>query len=232
MEKVIIGNCTLYHGDCLDILADIPMVDLIVTDPPYGKKYKSNGGPRVSAVNRHTIQERTTILNDQFVDVRWFPAMYGQLKERAAAYVFCDFEMYSIAKTTMTKANFTLKTPLVWDKGNCGMGDLQGDYGNQTELILYGTKGRHLLNGRRDRNLLTYQRPADAFRKHPHQKPTGLLNFLIVKSSRPGDLVLDLFMGSGSTGVACIETGRKFIGIELDRQHFDTACSWITEASR
>lgn len=219
----------IIHGDCLDIMKSIPdnSIDLIVTDPPYGIEYSSNGGPRVSKSRKKQISQETKIRNDAYVNPVWFQQMHRVLKPKSAIYVFCNFDSINAMKQYMINNEFTIKTTLIWDKGNCGMGDLKGDYGNQVELILYGTKGRHILNGGRDRNILKYQRPADAYRLHPTQKPKDLLTFLINKSSYQKSLILDPFIGSGSTAVACINADRYFIGIELDDNYYKVACERV-----
>jgi len=209
--------CTIVEGDCLDVMAEMSydMIPLVITDPPYGIDYVSAGGPRATDPN---IKQRTRITGDSMIDPQWFAAIYPLLKSSGAMYVFTCFKSYSEFEAAIKQAGFVMKTTLVWDKGNCGMGDLKGDYGNQTELVMFGTKGRHLLNGRRDRNILPYQRPSDAHRLHPTQKPVSLIKYLIRKSSYKGDLIVDPFAGSGSTFVAAKELGRHYFGCDIDSE--------------
>jgi len=223
-KKKTLGEHVLYWGDCLEIMPTLGerSIDLIVTDPPYGTSYSSQGGPRVSKNRKSTISNETQIMGDDFVNPKWFSYFYKVLNDGSAFYGFCNFKSYSDFESKI-KNIFRMKTPLVWDKGNCGMGDLKGDYGNQIELIIYAVKGRHILNGNRDRNLLSFQRPADAYRLHPMEKPVDLLSYLISKSSKEDDIILDPFMGSGSTGEAAIKLGRRFIGIEKDLKYFKVA---------
>lgn len=206
---------TIIQGDCLEVMPQLPVdkIPLVITDPPYGIEYVSAGGPRATDPN---IKERTRIIGDAAVDPRWFLDIYRLLKPNGAMYVFGCFKSYSAFEVAIKQAGFALKTTLVWDKGNCGMGDLEGDYGNQTELVMFGVKGRHLLNGRRDRNILSYQRPSDAHRLHPTQKPVDLIEYLIRKSSNKGDLIVDPFAGSGSTLVAAKATHRHFFGCDIN----------------
>lgn len=118
-----------------------------------------------------------------------------------------------------------LKTPIVWDKGNWTSGDLTGDYGNQCELILFAHKGRHKLKDGRPSNL--WRVPRDPAGEHPTPKPVALMSRCIHNSVDKGGLVLDPFMGSGSTGVAAIREGCHFIGIELEPKYFDISCRRI-----
>jgi len=218
MNKII-------HGDCLEVMKSVPdnSVDLIVTDPPYGINYSSNGGPRVSKERKNKIAQETRLLGDMNINPEWFIQMYRVLRTESALYCFCGWETFSEMKDHIKKAGFIIKTPLVWDKGNCGMGDLKGDYGNQTEIIIFATKGRHILHLGRHRNIFKVQRPADAYRLHPTQKPEELLHHLILKSSEVGQIVLDPFVGSGSTLMASKSLDRKFIGIEKDEKYYKIA---------
>ena len=100
---------------------------------------------------------------------------------------------------------------------------MKGAYAKQTEFILYAVKGRHILNGARDTDTLYYNRVVGNMQLHQNQKPVDLCKYLINKSSNENDTVLDCFMGSGSTGVACLQTNRKFIGIELEEKYYNIA---------
>ena len=219
----------LICGDCLDILPTLETgsVDAVITDPPYGIDYSSQGGPRVAD---HNISKRTRIRGDAAFNPEWIVQMQRPLRPGGALYVFCCWDSYANTVSAVVGAGLKNKTTLVWNKGNCGMGDLAGDYGNQTELIVFAHKGRHILRGARDRNILSFQRPGDARRLHPTQKPVELLAWLIEKSTDVGDTVLDPFFGSGTTAVACVQTGRNFIGIELDPGYYAIAEQRINAA--
>ena len=123
---------------------------------------------------------------------------------------------------------FKLKNIIVWEKNNTSMGDLKGSYAPKHEFILYGHKGRRLRNGFRYADIIKANRTNNKL--HPTQKPIDLLEIFIKQSTNENEIVLDCFMGSGSTGVACVNTGRKFIGIELDKNYFDIASKRIEEA--
>ena len=223
----------LILGDCLDEMKEIPdgYIDLIVTDPPYGINYSSAGGPRVSKIRKNKIKNETKIKMDTSINPKWFLEMSRVLKVSGAIYCFCNFKSYSEMRQYLLNNNLKEKTHLIWDKGNCGIGDLRGDYGNRIELILYFVKGRHILNGARDRNILSYQRPSDAHRLHPTQKPEKLYQYIIEKSSNRNDIILDPFMGSCPAGVASLKTSRNFIGVEIDEHYFKIAKTRI-EASK
>ena len=125
---------------------------------------------------------------------------------------------------------FKIKNIIVWEKNNTSMGDLKGSYAPKYELVIFAHKGRRVLNGFRYADIIKAARTGNKY--HPTEKPVDLLEIFIKESSNKDEVVFDAFMGSGSTGVACVNTGRKFIGMELDKKYFDIACSRITEAQK
>jgi site-specific DNA-methyltransferase (adenine-specific) len=104
---------------------------------------------------------------------------------------------------------------------------LKGNYGYQYEMILFAHKGRRYLNGSRDANILHFDKVPTQAMRHPTEKPIKLLEYLISKSTFEGEVVLDMFMGSGSTCVAAKQTHRHYIGIELEKEWFDVALSRV-----
>lgn len=124
------------------------------------------------------------------------------------------------------KVGFVFQQLLIWDKGNC---TLNRYYLNSYELILMLRKGKaKTIKNRGDKNILRIKNLFDR-KIHPTQKPIELLKILINNSSDEKGIVLDPFSGSGSTCVACINTDRKFIGIELDKNYFEIARKRIEE---
>lgn len=213
---------TIVVGDCLQIMADMPdgCVDLVITDAPYGIEYETKRGAgtgkRICA---------TFIEGDTVEDV--LPAVAEicrVLKDSGALYWFTRLDMYCLWYQEISKY-LTLKTPLIWDKKNDTMGDLQGDYGCRTEPIIFAVRGRHLLRGYRSHNLISFTRPPNSgmYRLHPHQKPVELMEFLIKKSSDEGDIVFDPFIGSGTTAVAAAKTGRLFFGCDVVKEYVELA---------
>ena len=136
--------------------------------------------------------------------------------------MFCNANHIDYFKQQIEQ-HFVLKNILIWVKNNWSAGDLKGAYAKQTEFILYAVKGRHILNGARDTDTLYYNRVVGNMQLHQNQKPVDLCKYLINKSSNENDTVLDCFMGSGSTGVACLQTNRNFIGIELEEKYYNIA---------
>jgi len=205
-EPVVIGDATLYHGDCLEILPTLGKVDAIVTDPPYGIGYKASCPSRINSTGNVNLGE---IIGDNqpfdptpFLD--WPCVLFG-------ADHFCN------------------KLPEggvmhVWDK-HCGRAS--NDYFSDAELFWINRKSkryvfRYLWKG-------IQQEGKGEKRYHPMAKPIELMKFCIMVLKVEG-VIFDPFMGSGTTGVACADLGRKFIGIEIERKYFDIACERIEAA--
>jgi site-specific DNA-methyltransferase (adenine-specific) len=117
----------------------------------------------------------------------------------------------------------------VWEKNNTSMGDLKNDFAPKIEFILFLQKGQRLINGSRDPNIFKFNRTGNKI--HPTQKPVDMIEYLLSKFSDENDTIIDPFMGSGTTGVACINTNRKFIGIEMDDNYFKIAKDRIEKAN-
>ena len=213
----------LYNGDCLEVMDKLieegVKVDCILTDPPYGINFKSN----------HRKEKYSYIENDNNLDFikNYFSRCYALLKEDTHIYCFCSWHNIDKFKIEFEKY-FKLKNIIVWEKNNTSMGDLKGSYAPKHEFILYGHKGRRLRNGFRYADIIKANRTNNKL--HPTQKPVDLLEIFIKQSTDKNDVVFDGFMGSGSTGVACMNTNRKFIGIELDNNYFNIASKRIEEA--
>ena len=213
----------LYKGDCLEIMDKLiekgVKVDAIITDPPYGMEFKSN----------HRKIKYENIINDN--NLEWldehFEKVNNILENNAHGYCFCSFHHVDKFKQSIEKF-FKVKNILIWEKNNTGMGDLKGDYAPKYEMIIYFHKGRRLLEGKRHPNIFKYAKTGNKL--HPTQKPKDLIEFLIKNSTKENETIFDGFMGSGSTGVACKNTNRKFIGIELDDKYFEIAKKRIEEA--
>jgi site-specific DNA-methyltransferase (adenine-specific) len=212
----------IIQGDCLSVLPQLPSesVDLLLTDPPYGMRYRGKrwGKPMQGDA-----------------DLSWFRPFiqeaYRVLKPNTHAYLFCNEYGLATFRAEMAAAGFKVKRLLVWVKDQHTAGDLVGDYANRTEYLLFGHKGRRLLNGHRDANVLFFKR-AGRRRDHPTEKPVDMLRYLIEKSSAPGELVLDPFAGSGSICRAAKDLGRHFLGIEIDPTYAEIARRSVADPAR
>ena len=206
VEVVTIGNATLYHGDCLEILPTLPKVDAVVTDPPYGIGYRSGHD---GSLPRSIAGDESVALRDAVISLD------------GARAVFATWRCVPPVRP---------RGCLEWAKNAGGMGDLSFPWRPDFELVWVFGDG---WTGARDSAVLRAStvctwNTGPAARVHPHEKPVDLLEQIVVKA--PGDSILDPFMGSGTTGVACANLGRKFIGIEIERRYFDIACERIAAA--
>ena len=218
LNKIYNEDCLqlnkIYNEDCLLGLQRIPnqSVDLIVTDPPYGINYQRH--IREKVYKKMKNDNSLDFLNECFLQCN------RVLKDNTAIYCFCSWHNVDVFKREFEKF-FKLKNIIIWVKNNTSMGDLEGSYAPKHEMVLFGHKGRRKLEGFRYPDVLGAARTGNKL--HPTQKPLDLIELLIKNSSQVGDVVLDPFLGSGSTAVACINTNRNFIGFEISKEYCDIA---------
>jgi len=218
-DNIILGNSL----EVLETLED-GCIDIVLTDPPYGIDYVSN-----RSIYDNTITKRG-LLNDgkdEAFDLldKTCEVLQRKTAENSHLYFFCSWSVFSNFETIISKY-FTIKTPIVWDKGNKGSGDLDNDWGNQTEIVIYCVKGKKLVNNRRG-NLISIPRLHTSKMIHPTQKPNELIKQILEVSFTDGDFIVDPFMGSGSTVKVCNELKAKCLGIELDKEMFNIANNYI-----
>ena len=191
-------------------------MDLGVTDPPYGINYKSDRRVVADKFERFSLDDNLGWIDDFVAEA------YRLLKDNSAIYVFCSWHNVEVFKLAIAK-KFKVKNILIWNKNNHGTGDLKGSYAPKYEMCIFAHKGRSLNRGKRWADVLEFAKVPSKELKHPTEKPVAMLDLLIKNSSDEGDLVLDPFMGSGTTGLACQNTNRNFIGFELDETYFNIA---------
>ena len=211
----------LWQGDCLELMKNIAdnSVDMILTDPPYGMDFQSH--------RRKDVYAR--IKGDKSLEWLdgYFAECFRTMKDNTAIYCFCSWHNIDVFKKAFEKY-FKLKNVIVWVKNNHGSGDLKASYAPKHEFVLYGNKGRKCFTGKRMEDVIFADKTRNL--NHPTEKPVDLLETFIKNSSDENAVVFDGFMGSGSCGVACVNTNRHFIGIELDEGYFNIAKKRIEEA--
>jgi DNA modification methylase len=216
VDIVKIGNATLYHGDGVQFLDSQHLGDsaVVVTDPPYGIAHRSE----YTAATTTALWMGSEIANDSDTGSR----------DLALSYHDGDWLAFGSIKVPPPPGT---RATLVWDKGPAsGMGDLRFPWKLSYELIYVSGKG---WAGSRDEGVIKGHwivTRASMGRVHPNEKPVSLMEYLIDK--HPAKIVCDPFMGSGTTGVACVNLGREFVGCEVDRRYFDIACERIDAAHR
>ena len=213
----------LYRGDCLDFMKDIPdgSVDMVLTDPPYGMDLTPQ---RVTGKFHGKKIENDAHLG--WVDA-FFAECFRLLPKDGAAMVFCSHHCVAEFIFSARAAGFTIKNMMIWDKGQFGIG---GNWRPRHELILLCTKGRFVTRSNSLSTIMNFKKVHHSKAQHPTQKPVDMLAEMIEQPDYSPGIILDPFMGSGSTGVACGNLGRKFIGIELDRDYYHIARKRIAEA--
>jgi site-specific DNA-methyltransferase (adenine-specific)/modification methylase len=222
--KVEIGNATLYLGDCMEVLPTLPKVDAVITDPPYGidiAKSKTVGATGKNGKGRAVGASYATNYEVSDWDlVGMSVAQWDLIKVASPSYIVWGGNHL---------AGVLGNSPgvLVWDK-KCqnGWNDTFSEMEIAFTNIYTRAKGfRHLWAG-----ALRASEPSANVRQHPTQKPIALMIWCIEQAGNP-EKILDPFMGSGTTGVAAIQLGRKFIGIEREPKYFDIACKRIEQAA-
>jgi hypothetical protein len=212
-RKEIIGDATLYLGDCREILPTIGMVDLapqqgwaLVCDPPYG----------INENNARNLSRDRLAPATDYGHFTWDAGTADEAVELARSIcqhaIIFGGNYYSLPPTSCW---------LVWDKLNSGdFADCELAWTNLRKAV---RRLKYLWNG-------MIKAPGEVRGDHPTQKPVGVMKWCIQHLPADATTILDPFMGSGTTGVAALQLGRQFIGIEIEPNYFDIACRRIEEA--
>lgn len=228
-KEVQIGQCRMLLGDAMEIMPTLPKTDLIVSDVPYAL---TTGGVSKSSKTMSGIFASHNYRNDGQLIMATIPfhpmmgALYATLADDADCYVMAnDKNVYPLMDAAFD-AGFSLHNLLAWDKVTPTANRW---YMKNLEFTLYLWKGRaRTINDPSSKQLL--RGGIDKITEHPTEKPVHLMAEYVRNSSQRCDTVLDPFAGSGSTGVACINLGRSFIGIEVHEPFFDMACARLQAA--
>lgn len=226
MNPVVLGDCTLYLGDCLEVMKSMPdkSVDAVITDPPYGIGY-------ASAWRTHKEDRFAIIEGDKTLDLSWVKLASKLSKDVSCLFCFCRWDVENYFDVAIS-LDWKLASQVIWDRGIHGLGDLTGQYAPCHDVCWFATHGDYVFPSHRPKSVYRIDRLSANELLHPTQKPAPLMSKIITDLTRVGDTILDPFMGSGTTGVACVQTGRKFIGIEIDQNYFNVACKRIKDAQQ
>ena len=224
---------TIYHGDVLDVLADFETpVDAVVTDPPYAsgtrlEAHKSSSGAMLRAgrfADRPIELDQMTTTG--FVWLMRSVAMgcRSLLPDGGSFLSFIDWRQWPNLVAALETCNYRVQGMVVWDKGHFGLGN---GFRSQHELVCHASKGTPTIHDKGTGNVLHFarQKPID----HPSPKPEGLMQRLIQVVAPAGGLVLDPFMGSGTTLKAAKNVGRKAIGIEAEERFCEIAAKRLAQ---
>jgi site-specific DNA-methyltransferase (adenine-specific) len=237
---VTIGDATLYFGDALIVLMTIDPIGAaaLLSDPPY-----CSGGFTEAAKRNAKGQG---LRSETLRDVKWFGGdnmttkglewllrstavefKFHASSERSTLTYFVDWRMIPALAPAIESAGLRFQAMPIWNKGVAGLGT---GFRAQLEALLHFSIDVPGYHSAKYGNVLYSGRVNSKGREHETQKPLELMGQLVEVVSPVGGIILDPFMGSGSTGVASIRSGRKFVGIEHDPDHFETACRRIREA--
>ena len=190
-------------------------VNAIITDPPYGINYDSQTGARIK--------------NDKAPFIWFLYDAFRVLKSGGTLLCFTRWDVEQTFIDAIELAGFRVKSEVIWDKVYHGMGDTKAAFAPAHENIVFAIKGKYSFPGGRPKDLVTFSKLGSAQMIHPTEKPVGLIANLITAVTKPDDLILDPFAGSGSTLVAAKKSGRRFIGVELDDEYYEKARRRIEE---
>lgn len=234
VEPVQIGLATLYCGDCLDVLPQINAVDHVVCDPPYEQLMQDLHA---------TVKLRRTDGGNERKDLTF--AGIDLIREPFIAEVarinagwllaFCNVEGTWHWRQALLAGGLKFKTTCIWVKPDCtpklnGQGPALG---YECITTTWCGTGHAKWNAGGKRGVYTHLvNNPERTGLHPTEKPRRLMSEIIADFTNPGQLVCDPFMGSGTTGVAAVMAGRRFIGIEQNETYFELACKRLTDAQR
>lgn len=222
------NNYKLLNGDCLELMKKIPdnSIDLVITDPPYDV-YAGKGGGAFG--NRSSFKEIEFMSNG--FDESVLDELIRVMK-KINIYVFCSQKQIPLLINYFNvkhKCNWNL---LTWHKTN-PVPACKNKYLSDTEYIFFAREKGVPIYGEYKTKKTYYVTPLNTKEKklygHPTVKPQEILENLVINSSNENDIVLDPFMGSGSTGVAAVNNNRKFIGLEINEEYFSTAQSRLQQ---
>ncbi len=238
----------LYQGDCLKLIEALGenQFDLIFADPPY---FLSNGGVtckngKMVSVNKGKWDKSKGAVENHKFNLQWLEACQKALTPNGTIFVSgTHHTIYSIG-FAMQQLGFKILNNITWFKPNPPPNLSCRYFTHTTETILWAaksTKSKHHFNykdmkaengGKQMRSMWNFKPPRKAEKKHgkhPTQKPLPLIERIIRSASDPGQRVLDPFNGSGTTGIAALKQGRRYVGIELDPQYLDLTLSRYQE---
>lgn len=229
------GHVAIYHGDALDVLAgfDTP-VDAVVTDPPYAsgtrlEAHKSASGAMLRAgrfADRPIELDQMTTTGFVWLMRAVAAGVRPLLPDGGSLLSFIDWRQWPNLVGALETCNYRIQGMVVWDKGSIGLGN---GFRAQHELICHASKGVPTVYDKGTGNVLRAgrQEPVD----HPSPKPVGLLERLITVVSPPGGVVLDPFMGSGSTMRAAVNCGMRAVGIEVEERYCEIAATRLAQGA-
>lgn len=236
------NDFSLYNEDSLELMKKIPSetFDLVFADPPY---FLSNGGVTCSAgkmvsVNKGAWDSKNDLQEIFDFNFQWLQECKRLLKPNGTLWVSGTYHNIYIIGSILQQLEYKILNNIIWQKRNPPPNLSCRFFTHSTETILWAkknSKAKHFFNYKVMKELNNNKQMKDVwtipgvskrekeFGKHPTQKPIKLLERIILASTKENDLVLDPFNGSGTTGIACLENNRKFVGIDIDKDYLEVS---------
>lgn len=232
-KEVLAEGVEVYLGNCLDILPEIGPVDHIITDPPYeaimhsligkapARRHRADGGPKIKALDFDPIDNIR-------LQVAGLAANYCN----GWALIFCTTEGVGRWEDAINESKAKYKRACVWVKPDSlpqfnGRGPAVGV---ENFIAAWCGSGHSCWNAGGKRGVYTHRtNPPERDGRHPTEKPVALMCEMTLDFTNQNQLIADPFMGSGTTGVAAVRLGRRFVGIELNKKYFEIACQRISD---
>lgn len=229
----MVQSVKLLKGDCLELMKDIPdeSVDAVITDPPYN----------ISRENHFSSMGRSGVYfgdwDKGFDQVSYLKELFRVLKKGGTAVIFNSQQNVGLLNQYADERDLLFKDVIYWVKSNPMPRNRDRRYVTSVEnAVTIVKKGKKWTFNRQrptyENGLFKYPIVSPKERIHPTQKPVQLMEDLVRIHSNENDVILDPFLGSGSTGVACVNTNRNFIGMEVNEEYFNKAKNRIEQAKK
>lgn len=232
----------LFNNDCFDVLPKLPenSIDMIFADPPY---FLSNGGFTCHAGKQVSVNKGKWDVSkgkeeNYLFTLRWLRECQRVLTPNGTIWVSGTAHIIFAVGYAMQDLNYKILNDIAWFKVNPPPNLSCRYFTHSTETVIWAAKNKdskhyfnyelmkEMNNNKQMLSLWSIKAPGTdekKYGKHPTQKPLQLLNRIVLASTRPGDIVLDPFSGSGTTGIAALKERRQFIGIELEKEYLETS---------
>lgn len=239
MREEQFGDARLILGDCREALEAIEAADALISDPPFEKEAHTLGrrlSPRGASRGGQGEVMVPEVLSFSAItdDLRGYVANWAAERVCGWALAFCQAEAVAAWRAEFEAAGAKYKRSMVWIKPD-GMPQYNGQMpgmGYESIAAAWCGPGTSRWNGGGRHGVFTFNKNSGGKHEHETQKPLPLMRSLVSLFTDPGALVIDPFAGSSSTGVACIELGRRFIGVEIEQKYFDVSCRRLESASK
>lgn len=219
---------TVFNEDCLEVLKRLEpeSIDCVVCDPPYKVISRGTNGTMGGILIQDNFKDGRGGFDNNTLEIDdYLPLLYRVMKDQTHGYLMSNELNLVPFHLALENNGFQVHCVLIWAKNNCIANQF---YMNSHEYILFFRKGAAKpINNCGTRSVLNFTNPKN--KVHPSEKPIDLLEVLIKNSTKEGETVLDFAMGSGTTGMACMRSNRKFVGVEIDKKYFELASERIIE---